>query len=145
MKLKRLSKHFLESEFACPCCGKSDISIYLVQEILEPIREHFGPVFVSSGGGVRCRPYNERIRYCDDCGVNYHGWDCDGCGGPGKQRSARNSWHMKSTQADISVVAATPEEVQDFARNLHSVTRLGCYRTFTHVGHGGTAFKEWEG
>ena len=141
----RLSKHFHSAEFACPCCGKADISQHLIDEILEPIREHFGPVFISSGGGVRCRPYNERIRYCDDCGCSYHGWICDKCGGLGRQRSAKNSWHMKGTQADIGVALATPKEVQAFARTVPAITRLGCYRKFTHVGHGGLAFKEWEG
>ena len=143
--MKRLSKHFHESEFACPCCGKTDVSIFLVQDILEPIREHFGPIFISRGGGVRCRPYNERIRQCVDHG-NYHDWVCPDCGILGKQRSARNSWHMKGTQADISAALATPREVQDWVRaNLPAVTRLGCYPTFTHVGHGGASFKEWEG
>lgn len=143
--MPRLSKHFHSSEFACPCCGKDDVSIYLVERILEPIRLHFGPVFISSGGGVRCRPYNERIRICEDHG-NYHNWVCPTCGKLGKQRSARNSWHMKGTQADISVALATPKEVQTFIRSaLPEVTRLGCYPTFTHVGHGGLGFKEWRG
>lgn len=145
-QVNRLSEHFHESEFACPCCGKLDVSQKLVDEILEPIRQHFGmPVTISRGGGVRCLAYNERIRYCPDCEKNYHGWVCDDCGGEGEQRSARRSWHMKGTQADIKVVGYTPQQVQEFARTLPAITRLGCYSTFTHVGHGGLTFKEWEG
>ena len=144
--MNRLSKHFHESEFACPCCGKLGVSSILINDILEPIREHFAmPIFISSGGGVRCAAYNERSRYCPDCVEWHHGWICDKCGHLGEQRSARNSWHMRGTQADIAVVGATPKQVQEFARSVPAVTRLGCYRTFTHVGHGGISFKEWEG
>jgi len=146
MITNQLSKHFHTTEFACPCCGKSGISRILVVDILEPIREYFSrPVIINPGGGVRCEAYNRRIRYCDTCEINYHGWTCEGCGGPGRQRSAKNSWHLKGTQADICVAGIAPKEIQEFARSLPAVTRLGCYRTFTHVGLGGSSYKEWEG
>jgi hypothetical protein len=142
----RLSRHFRSREFECPCCGKLGVSQILVCEILEPIRVHFArPVYISEGGGVRCEDYNKRIRFCDACGANYHGWTCEDCGRLGTQRSAVNSWHMRGTQADISIAGVTPQQVQQFARTLPAVTRLGCYRGFTHVGHGGSTFKEWEG
>ena len=54
-----LSKNFNRSEFACPCCGKDDISLHLVVEI-QRVRDMVNsPITVSSG--VRCEKHNLEV------------------------------------------------------------------------------------
>lgn len=51
-----LTKNFSRSEFACPCCGKSDIDPHLVQLLQELRDEINAPVEIESG--VRCQKHN---------------------------------------------------------------------------------------
>lgn len=53
-----LTKNFSRKEFACPCCGKDDISLTLV-ETLQFIRDKAGPLHINSG--VRCPAHNKSI------------------------------------------------------------------------------------
>ena len=56
------SKNFKYSEIACPHCGK-DRPIepqltYLLQALRDKINE---PIYITIGGGIRCKKYNKRI------------------------------------------------------------------------------------
>ena len=57
-----VSKNFKYSEFACPCCGKDrpidPQLIFLLQNLREKIDR---PIYISKGGGLRCKKYNKRI------------------------------------------------------------------------------------
>jgi len=56
------AKNFLYSEIACPCCGKikpiDPKLTYLLQSLRNKIDR---PIYISKGGGLRCRAYNRRI------------------------------------------------------------------------------------
>jgi len=57
-----VSKNFKYSEFACPCCGKDrpidPQLIFLLQNLREKIDK---PIYISIGGGIRCKKYNKKI------------------------------------------------------------------------------------
>lgn len=73
----RLSKNFVDKEFACKCCGQSNMHFTFIL-YLQAMRDHFGkPIVVTSG--FRCKKHNEKIG-----------------GSP-------NSMHMKGMAADIRV------------------------------------------
>lgn len=58
-----VSKNFRYSEFACPCCGKDrpldPKLIYLLQSLRDKINK---PIYISTGGGIRCKAYNRKIK-----------------------------------------------------------------------------------
>lgn len=57
-----ISRNFKFKEFACPCCGKDrgidSRLIYLLQNLREKINR---PIYISKGGGLRCKKYNQKI------------------------------------------------------------------------------------
>ena len=58
-----VTKNFRRSEFSCPCgCGKDrpidPKLIYLLQSLRNKIDR---PIYISIGGGIRCKAYNRRI------------------------------------------------------------------------------------
>jgi len=58
-----VSKNFRRSEFRCPCGCKKDRPIdpkliYLLQALRDLINR---PIYISKGGGIRCKKYNKRI------------------------------------------------------------------------------------
>ena len=55
----QVGKYFKASEFACPCCNKTNPSALLVT-ILDSAREVLGPLRVNSG--YRCKEYNASPR-----------------------------------------------------------------------------------
>ena len=59
----KISDNFDDSEFACPCCGKVEpIHPDLIKR-LQKLRDRLGePVYISSGGGLRCKKYNKQIK-----------------------------------------------------------------------------------
>jgi len=104
---KRLSKHFRRNEFACQCgCGFDTVDASTL-EVLEAVRERFGPTTVTSG--CRCPEHNAEI------------------GG------AENSQHKYARAADIQVEGVDPDTVHDWIAENYSWVSLGRYDTFTHV------------
>jgi len=57
-----VTKNFRRVEFRCPDCGKDrpldPKLIFLLQSLREKINR---PIYISKGGGLRCRPYNRKI------------------------------------------------------------------------------------
>ena len=57
------AKDFKYKEIECPCCEKirpiDPKLIYLLQSLRDKIDR---PIFISRGGGIRCKKYNKRIR-----------------------------------------------------------------------------------
>lgn len=58
-----ITKNFKYSEYACPCgCGKDrpidPKLIYLLQSLRDKIDR---PIYISKGGGIRCKKYNKQI------------------------------------------------------------------------------------
>lgn len=148
MTSPNLSIHFKIDEFRCPCCGKADMHMILIQS-LEILRSNFcSPVIITEGGGYRCSKYNSRIRSCDECKTDYHGVRCPVCNGYGEQRSARWSRHMMGTEADIKVCGVSQDDVALFCENDKTMAKLikniGRYNTFTHVGIGGNRAHRWD-
>ena len=57
-----ISKNFKYSEFACPCCGKDRPLDPKLIYLLQNLRDKLGKsIYISIGGGLRCKPYNKRI------------------------------------------------------------------------------------
>ena len=57
------SKNFKYSEIMCPCGCEKDRPIepqltYLLQALRDKINE---PIYITIGGGIRCKKYNKRI------------------------------------------------------------------------------------
>ena len=104
-----ISKHFRSSEFACPDCGKDrpidSKLIYLLQSLRDKLNK---PIYISRGGGIRCKKYNKQIGgYVDSPHLYGKATDC----------KAKN----------ISLI--------DFAREARGIgfPRVGLYRTFIHL------------
>lgn len=57
------SKNFRYAEIKCPCgCGKVKPIDPHLSFLLQSLREKINkPIYISKGGGLRCRPYNRRI------------------------------------------------------------------------------------
>lgn len=57
-----IARNFKYSEFNCPDCGKNKPIdphfIFLLQNLREKINR---PIYISKGGGVRCKKYNREI------------------------------------------------------------------------------------
>ena len=135
-----LSKNFSRKEFACPCgCGFDDIDLGLVNNILQPIRDKFGPVHITSG--CRCLLYNRTLK-----------------DKRGRRLSKDTSQHVLGKAADIKVhkeiriadglydtTSIPPIEVWRFALLRLSIEAskelnktfsgggLGLYKNFVHI------------
>ena len=100
-----ITRNFRLSEFQCSCCGKSNISLELVEK-LQQLRDRYGePIFITSG--VRCPEYNRRVG-------GY--WD---------------SPHLKGLAVDI-VARISPVTMAYLADEL-GVFRIGVYDRHTHL------------
>lgn len=104
--MTQLSTHFKSEEFACKCCGLSDVSEELV-DLLEDIRAATGPIYVTSG--YRCPKHNT------ECG--------------GKPRSQ----HMLGNAADIHSKTLSPKELAAIIDRKFKPPGMGVYATFVHV------------
>lgn len=107
MSFENISPFFSRDEFACQCgCGFNTVDTSTL-EILNAVREHFGPVIVTSG--CRCEEHNERIG-----------------GSP-------NSQHKRARAADIKVSDTDPQAVYDWVANEYPHASIGVYDSFTHI------------
>jgi len=94
-----LTRNFSRSEFACPCCGRADVDMRLV-EALQELRDLAGvPVRVNSG--FRCEKHNREV------------------GG------ARRSRHLLGEAADIVVKGLTPERMYRLAEQVEAFRNGG--------------------
>lgn len=114
----RISRHFLLSEFECPCCRRVMVDFRLVN-LLEALRRRIGdqPVIINSG--YRCEAYNRKIG-----------------GDP-------NSYHLLGMAADIRVPEMEPARVLEYAREV-GFMGLGLYGTFCHLDIRGS-YASWKG
>ena len=102
-----LSDNFSRSEFACKCgCGQDTVDAQLL-DILQDIRNEFGPVTITNAN--RCPVHNAAI------------------GG------SSNSQHLRGRAADIQIADATPKDVAVFVDGHYPNTGIGTYNTFTHI------------
>ena len=104
-------KHFKESEFACTCCGRSDVTAGLVLA-LDELREQYGkPIAITSG--FRCENH------------------------PEEKKKERPGSHAQGRAADIATPGAGQKyEIKRIAYQL-GFLGIGDGKTFTHldVGH----------
>ena len=102
-----ISPYFRRDEFACNCgCGFDTVDIRTLS-VLESIRDHFGPVYITSG--CRCSDYNAQVGGVPD------------------------SQHVHARAADIQVEGASPDAVYGYVVNNLPGVSAGRYDTFTHV------------
>ena len=109
--MKRLSEHFISSEFECSCCGNVEVDPVLI-EGLETLRKLIRvPIQVNSG--YRCVSHNEAI------------------GG------AVNSQHLTGKAADVHIPTMSPKEVAERAETIKVFRNggIGIYTDweFTHL------------
>ena len=56
------AKNFKYAEIACPCCGKTKPINPRLSFLLQSLREKINrPIYISQGGGIRCKKYNRKI------------------------------------------------------------------------------------
>ena len=56
------AKNFKYSKIACPCCGKDKPIDPRLSFLLQSLREKINrPIYISRGGGIRCKKYNRKI------------------------------------------------------------------------------------
>ena len=107
VKLGDLTKNFSRKEFICPCCGKSAISMRLVN-LLQDMREVVGPICIDSG--FRCEKYNS-----------------DSLVG-----GMENSAHLRGLAVDVRVLTSSMR--YDLLCMIPSrFRRFGVYKTWIHV------------
>lgn len=103
--------YFLPAEFACKgmhCNCESPPTDPELLDVLNGVRERFGPVIINSG--YRCPQFNVEV------------------GG------AKDSYHMKSMAADIRVPGASTQEVYDYLDGLYpNRYGVGAYNSFSHI------------
>lgn len=104
----KITPYFRVREMACKCgCNLCEVSMELM-ELLDIIRERFGPIIVNSG--FRCVTHNTNV------------------GG------SANSMHMQGKAADIWAQNVTVDELADFAESLLPNTGAVIrYKNFVHV------------
>lgn len=103
-----MTLNFSRSEFACPCCGKDDISSQLVV-ILQGIRDRIErPIIVTSG--VRCLAHNQEVGGTED------------------------SEHMTGEGVDIACTSSSLRYKIIAAALDAGVTRIGIAKSFIHLG-----------
>jgi uncharacterized protein YcbK (DUF882 family) len=111
----KLSEHFQNSEFACPCCGLAAVVPALVVA-LEELRAKLGnkPIRVTSG--FRCAGHNAAV------------------GG------AKSSQHLTGRAVDIAVAGLTGMEIYEAARTIPAFRGFGvaggwCHLDLRQLGH----------
>jgi uncharacterized protein YcbK (DUF882 family) len=104
---RRISLHFLEDEFKCPCCGMILVNPVLIKQ-LEGLRYELGnrPIIVTSG--YRCFNHNNSLK-----------------------NSSPRSQHMYGNAADIFVSSLSPSEIASHAEKFFD--GIGIYNGFIHV------------
>lgn len=101
-------RHFELSEFACPCCGRNEISPPFVG-LLDQARELVGiPFRVSSG--YRCQAHNRQV------------------GG------VRDSEHLRGLAADILATDSEARFLIVSAALQVGIRRIGVHEHFVHLG-----------
>lgn len=115
----QLSEHFSEAEFACRCCGKVRVNMFLIN-MLEKLRAELGGRPIAITSGFRCAKHNKQV------------------GGAAASR------HLTGSAADIVVSGTDPDAAAAAAEKL-GFTGVGRYRTFTHVDVRQTAPARWYG
>ena len=112
-----LSAHFSRSEFKCSCCDFDTVDAKLL-EMLEAVRELFGPVTISSG--CRCKAHNLAV------------------GG------STASQHLIGRAADIVVHGVAPWIIAEFCEDM-GFAGVGNYGNFTHIDSRTGDKARWEG
>ena len=108
---KQLSPHFLLSEFACPCCGKSlQSAAQQLADHLEPVRTEFGAIRILSG--YRCRKHNAKVE------------------------GQTNSQHMLGLAVDIAADSDSDRFALVLALLRHGFKRIGIAKTLVHADIG---------
>ena len=105
------AKNFKYSEIKCPCCGKIKPIDPQLSFLLQSLREKIDrPIYISKGGGLRCKKYNNKI------------------GG------YRNSPHLKGMAVDIHAKNMNLIQLAKEAKNI-GFTRIGLYihSGFIHI------------
>jgi uncharacterized protein YcbK (DUF882 family) len=113
----RLSPHFIESEFRCPCC--LDIKCHPLLIVgLEELREKIGkPIKINSG--YRCPAHNAKVG--------------------GKPTSL----HLQGHAADIAVRGMTGDDLYQIAKTIKGFAGLGVGARFLHVDVGPGPRRTW--
>ena len=110
----QISPNFHYNEFSCPCgCEPKQKVNRKLLENLERLRFLINkPIYITKGGGIRCKPYNDRV------------------GG------YISSPHLKGKAADIYIKPNTFYGLIDLAHKADKVgfTRIGLY-PFSHFIH----------
>lgn len=103
------SKYFPAEERQCPCCGDAiDVPTFL--RTLDEIRDWLGkPLYISIGGGYRCKKYNEKI------------------GGH------KNSAHTSGLAVDIKCTNSVDRYAIIEAAVLHNFHGIGIYDKHIHL------------
>lgn len=104
------AKNFRYSEIMCPCgCGKDKPIDPKLSYLLQSLRNKIDrPIYISKGGGLRCKAYNRRIG-----GYLY-------------------SAHLKGMAVDCR---GKNINLIDFAREARDIgfSRVGIYKSFIHI------------
>jgi len=107
----KLSKNFEDKEFYCPCknCKKDKLPDDKLVTLLQNLRDKLNqPIYITKGGGIRCRNYNKIIGgYVD-------------------------SPHLYGKATDIHVKDMDIVSLAKQARDI-GFSRIGLYRTFIHL------------
>ena len=107
----KLSKNFEDKEFYCPCknCKKDKLPDDKLVTLLQNLRDKLNqPIYITKGGGIRCRNYNKIIGgYVD-------------------------SPHLYGKAIDIHVKDMDIVSLAKQARDI-GFSRIGLYRTFIHL------------
>ena len=104
--MTKLSKHFHDYEFSCPCCGKNKVAGELVAKLQE-LRDIIGePIFITSG--YRCIVENKKV------------------GGHSK------SAHLLGKGVDIQVKGWLPMPFAHIASKIKGI-RIGIYPEHIHI------------
>lgn len=105
--MTKLSKHFHDYEFSCPCCGKNKVAGELVSK-LQQLRDIINkPIRITSG--YRCPAENKKV------------------GG------SVNSPHLLGKAADIQVKGMPLYFLAHMAANNISDIRIGIYPNHLHM------------
>ena len=102
-----MTKNFKKSEFLCPCCGKDNISVYLVK-LLQKMRDLCGfPLVITSG--CRCEKQNKLVK--------------------GIKKSA----HLSGNAVDIKALTNRTRYWIIHSALLVGFTRIGIYKYHIHL------------
>lgn len=113
-----ISKNFNRAEFACKCgCGMDTVDSELL-ELVQLIRDKFGPIKITSAN--RCEAHNEKV------------------GG------VKGSQHTKSRAADIQPINHSISAVHSFVSENFNNIGIGLYDSFIHLDSRGYQ-ASWEG